>query len=119
MASHQLDDADAVARALRLDVCAANHVDGRRECRLEPETSIDEMDVVVDGLWDAHDADRKFPLLDLGHDRHGASHGSIAADDEKDADAHPLEGPHHLDRILTSARSPERGPSLVVNVRDE
>ena len=58
VAPHQLDQPDAVARAVRLDVRAADGLDRGRERALEAEAAVDEVDVVVDGLGDADDRDR-------------------------------------------------------------
>ncbi len=116
--AHQLDDADSVARPGRLDVRAPHHVDRRGERRLEPEAPVDEVDVVVDRLGHADDADGKAAPLDLAHQAHRPAQGSVAADDEEDADVEPLEDVGHGARVLLAARRSEHRAPLVMDVGD-
>ena len=87
-----------------------------RERRLEAEAPIDEVNVVVDRLRDAHDGDGQLAALDLGDDRHGPPERAVAADDEERPDAELLERVDHLPRILTAAGRPEHGAALLVDV---
>ncbi len=68
VAPHQLHQADAVARAVGLDVGAADHVDRGGEGALEAEAAVDEVDVVVDRLRDADHRDRQLAAFELGDD---------------------------------------------------
>mmetsp|Transcript_23475 Transcript_23475/g.70540 ORF Transcript_23475/g.70540 Transcript_23475/m.70540 type:complete len:233 (-) Transcript_23475:940-1638(-) len=79
---HELDQADTIRVASRLHI---RRVDGFQRFRtscVETECPVQQSDVVVDGLRDAHDG--ALPRL-LGHGlvlRVGAAVGAIAADDE-------------------------------------
>ena len=93
--------ADAVARAHRLDVRAADHVDRGRVGALEAEAAVDEVDVVVDGLGDADDGDlepapRRSPPTSCIAPRSVPS----PPIDEQDVDAELLEAVDHLRGIL-------------------
>src|SRR5207245_2532642 len=100
--AHQLDQADAVAGAGRLDARAPNDLDGGGVRALEAEAAIDEVDVVVDGLGHRHHADLQGAPLDLRGQLHGPADGPVAPDHEEDVDAQRLEVVDHLARVLRS-----------------
>ena len=107
---------DAVARARGLDVRAADHVDRGGERALEAEAPVDEVDVVVDRLGDADDADEEIAPADLVDELHRASKRPVAPDDEQDADVELVEAVDHLARVLVAARGSERRPASVMDV---
>ena len=116
VAPHQLDEADAVARARRLDVRAADRLHRGREGALEAEAAVDEVDVVVDRLRDPDDRDGQPAPLDLRDDLARAAQRAVAADHEQHADAERRERVDHLDRVLAAARRAEHGAALLVDL---
>ncbi len=116
MPAHQLDQADAVARAHGLDARTAHDVHRRRIGTFETEAAVDEMDVVVDGLGHADHADLQTAALDFGTELHRAADGAVAADHEQDVDAVGFEIVDDFARILRSARGTEDGAALMVDV---
>src|SRR5262245_50553171 len=119
MTLYQLDDADAVLGADRLDVRAADHLHPRAERRLEAETLVDEVDVVVDGLRHRDDADGEPAPRDLRDDRDGAAASPVTSHDEEHADPELDEPIYHRARVLIAARGAEHGAARVVDLRDE
>ena len=91
VASHQLHQADAVARGLGLGVGRVGRPPRLGDRGLETEGSLHERDVVVDRLRHADDADLQAPSGRLLADRVRAAKRPVAADREQDADAQALE----------------------------
>ena len=85
---------------------------------LEAEAPVDEVDVVVDRLRDADDADEQIAPADLVDELHRAAQRPVAPDDEQDADVELVEAVDHLARVLIAARRPEGRAAAVVDVGD-
>ena len=119
VAPHELDEADAVRRSLRLDVREADDVRGRRDGRLEAEGAADELEVVVNRLGDADDGDLEPPFRALLGEVARAAERSVAADAEEDVDVHPHERVNHLlDGLLATRRTKDRAALRVDRVDD-
>ena len=87
VAPHQLHEADAVARAHRLDVRAADRLHRRREGALEAEAAVDEVDVVVDRLRDPDHRDRQLRAARSPRRSARAAQRAVTTDHEQHADA--------------------------------
>ena len=109
VAAHELDEADAVAAALGLHVGGLDDGFRRRHGRLEAEGAAHEVEVVVDRLRDADDADRELAPLAFLRDVARRAEGAVAADAEEEVDVHAHEGLDDLARVLLAARGAENG----------
>ena len=69
---------------------------GGLDRRLEAEGLVEEVQVVVDGLGDADDADGQIVLLDLLDEGVCAALGAVAADGEEHVDVEAVERLDHL-----------------------
>src|SRR5690606_29743444 len=119
MTSHELHETDPVPGAEGFDLGASDHLYGCGIGALEAETSVDEVNVVVDGLRNADDGDLRGAPLALFDDAHRAPNGAVAADHEQHVDAVSLEGVDHDRWILIAPGGTQQGPSLVVDGVDD
>ena len=117
MAAHELDEADAVARAGGLDVGAADDLDGGRERRLETEAAVDEVDVVVDRLGDADDARSAARAARPPRRSRGAAHACRRRrSTNRMSIPSAVQRVDHLGGVLLAARRAEHRAALVVDV---
>ena len=119
VAPHQLDQADAVARAGRLGVRCVGCAPRLGDRGLEAERLLDERDVVVDRLRDA-DRRRSSACARAASSAIAwrAAQRAVAADREEHVDALALQGVDHLADVLRSARGAEDRAAHLVDVAD-
>mmetsp|Transcript_105212 Transcript_105212/g.304335 ORF Transcript_105212/g.304335 Transcript_105212/m.304335 type:complete len:889 (-) Transcript_105212:6713-9379(-) len=115
----QLDHADAICVACRLDVCRGQGVPGHRACGVKAERAVQERDVVIDRRGDRQASAGVVDAGQGGGHLQGAAHCAIASEHEELPDAVLLE---HL-CSLGVARVPTTGlqdaAALLVDVLHE
>ena len=92
-----------------LDVGGGHRLGGPGHRRLEAEGAVDEAQVVVYGLGNAHDGERYRAAPRLVCEISRAPQGPVAADTQKDVDPAGDEKVEHDARVLRAARSPQYG----------
>ena len=116
IATHELDDADAVRRAFRLRVRAVDHLHRFGNGGFETEALVEQNDVVVDRFRNADDGlFQPAELAFVGNFARRAQR-AVPADDEKNVDAHALQRVDDGRRVLLPAGTRENGAALRVNV---
>ena len=102
-AAHELDQADAVARAQGLGVGRAGGQPRLGDRGLEAEGGLHERDVGVDGLGDADHRELEAAPFGLGVDGECAALGAVTTDTEEHAHAEPRQGVDHAPHLLVAA----------------
>mmetsp|Transcript_12841 Transcript_12841/g.33934 ORF Transcript_12841/g.33934 Transcript_12841/m.33934 type:complete len:351 (-) Transcript_12841:510-1562(-) len=114
--AHELHQADAVRVGRRLHVRGVDGLPRLRARGVEPEAPVQQLDVVVDGLWHT---DHGALVTDLGHrreDLHRALVRAIAAQHEVLADTHLLQSLRHVAMVRVPAVADEHRAASQVDV---
>mmetsp|Transcript_76020 Transcript_76020/g.211230 ORF Transcript_76020/g.211230 Transcript_76020/m.211230 type:complete len:242 (+) Transcript_76020:228-953(+) len=116
VAPHELHDADALVAARGFDPAVADDLRGRRHSAVEAEGLVEEQDVVIDGLWNADDAERQASFFRLRVKHVPSVLGPVAADDEQHVNAHLFDVVANLDRVKASTAGLQDAATLHVDL---
>jgi len=114
----QLHNANAVHPRPRLDLCSPQALDCELHASRESKCTLDESNIVVDSLRNAHDGDVAALARDLVHQRLSSLLGPIAADREKDIDPELVHILHHLTGELIGAIATRRAKKRAARLVD-
>ncbi len=107
IAAHDLDQADPVRMAMGLGVRAVERLGRLLDGSIETERLVDEVDVVVDRLWDADDRDLEAAPVRFLPDSVCPLERAVATDDEQDIDPFAIERVDREHRIFFAPRGAE------------
>mmetsp|Transcript_48943 Transcript_48943/g.109821 ORF Transcript_48943/g.109821 Transcript_48943/m.109821 type:complete len:369 (+) Transcript_48943:325-1431(+) len=116
IATHELHNPDTLIATARLNERIPDDLRRLRHRRVKAEGAVEQNNIVVNGFWDAHDADRQLPLSRGFVEQVAGELRAVAADKEKHVDAQLLEVVTNLFGFEATPCCFDDAPTLHVDV---
>ena len=116
LATHQANETHAITAGFGFGMSTRDNVPSGFHRGFEPERTLDQADVVIDGFGDSDDRDRKVAFLDPGNNIAGSAQRAVATDGEENVDAVVFEGIDNFLGILRATRGLKNRAPLLVNL---
>mmetsp|Transcript_34552 Transcript_34552/g.67639 ORF Transcript_34552/g.67639 Transcript_34552/m.67639 type:complete len:267 (-) Transcript_34552:218-1018(-) len=119
MSSHELDDSYAVCHGCCLHLCHFDRSHPLLSRCLESKASVDQLDVIVNRLWDTSNHHMQPPLPRLIIQLAGGRMCAVASDDEEHVDSKLHGSVDYFFRVKPSPRRPQHSTPDIVNVLND